>query len=235
MRDNGARRALAFVTSPFGGYSSCRQYLEDLAGRASIGPGHPIDKIRHYHDHPGFIEPLADAYGRRWLALRLTPPRLVFTAHSIPTAMAAKAARTAGATSPNCARLRRWSPRRPRPGLAWDLVAVTVRTAAGPMARAGHQRPPRAARHGGRGGRGEPDRLHLRPPRGRLGPRHRGGGHGQAARAASARARTPGSDPRFVAMVRDLVLERLDPGFPRARLGEVRLGPPRRLLVPATR
>ena len=34
-----------------------------------------------------------------------------------------------------------------------------------------------------------------------------------------ARAATPGSDPRFVAMVRDLVLERLDPAAPRARLG----------------
>jgi len=33
------------------------------------------------------------------------------------------------------------------------------------------------------------------------------------------RAATPGTDPRFVAMVRDLVLERLDPAFPRARLG----------------
>ncbi len=27
MRDNGAGRALAFVTSAYGGYSSCRQYL----------------------------------------------------------------------------------------------------------------------------------------------------------------------------------------------------------------
>ena len=34
-----------------------------------------------------------------------------------------------------------------------------------------------------------------------------------------ARAATPGSDPRFVGMVRDLILERLDPAAPRARLG----------------
>jgi ferrochelatase len=36
-----------------------------------------------------------------------------------------------------------------------------------------------------------------------------------------ARAATPGSDPRFVAMVRDLILERLDPATPRERLGVV--------------
>jgi ferrochelatase len=34
-----------------------------------------------------------------------------------------------------------------------------------------------------------------------------------------ARAATPGTDPRFVAMVRDLVLERLDPAVPRHALG----------------
>jgi ferrochelatase len=36
-----------------------------------------------------------------------------------------------------------------------------------------------------------------------------------------ARAATPGDDPRFVAMVRDLIAERLDPAAPRARLGSL--------------
>jgi ferrochelatase len=36
-----------------------------------------------------------------------------------------------------------------------------------------------------------------------------------------ARAGTPGSDPRFVAMIRDLILERSDPAAPPARLGTV--------------
>src|SRR5690606_9502175 len=31
MRDDGVTRAVAFVTSAFGSYSSCRQYLEDIA------------------------------------------------------------------------------------------------------------------------------------------------------------------------------------------------------------
>jgi protoporphyrin/coproporphyrin ferrochelatase len=62
MRDDGVKRALAFVTSPYGSYSSCRQYLEDIAAaRAAVGPLAPVvHKLRHYHDHPGFVEPLAD-------------------------------------------------------------------------------------------------------------------------------------------------------------------------------
>jgi protoporphyrin/coproporphyrin ferrochelatase len=85
MRDDGVRRALAFVTSPYGGYSACRQYWEDIAtARAQVGEGAPtVDKIRHYHDHPGFIEPFVD--GVR--AAHTPGARLVFTAHSIPTAM----------------------------------------------------------------------------------------------------------------------------------------------------
>jgi ferrochelatase len=85
MRDDGVRRALAFVTSPFGGYSSCRQYWENIAqAQTEVGDGAPqVDKIRHYHDHPGFIEPFADG-----VRAAMTPgARLVFTAHSIPTSM----------------------------------------------------------------------------------------------------------------------------------------------------
>lgn len=88
MRDDGVQRALAFVTSAWGSYSACRQYLEDIAkARATVGEGAPIiDKIRPYFDHPGFLEAQADrvreAIGDRAGA------RLVFTAHSIPLSMA---------------------------------------------------------------------------------------------------------------------------------------------------
>jgi ferrochelatase len=85
MRGDGVERALAFVTSPYGGYSSCRQYWEDIAkARADVGENAPqIDKIRHYHDHPGFIGPFVDGVRAAY-----TPgARLVFTAHSIPTTM----------------------------------------------------------------------------------------------------------------------------------------------------
>src|SRR5262245_57338358 len=98
MRDDGARRALAFVTSPYGVYSACRQYLEDIAAaRAAVGEDAPvIDKIRHYHDDPGFVAPFVDATRAAIAALAADEAagaapvtRLVFTAHSVPVSMAA--------------------------------------------------------------------------------------------------------------------------------------------------
>src|SRR5690606_31261424 len=91
---DGVRRALAFVTSAYSSYSSCRQYLEDIeSARRAAGPGAPvIDKIRPFHDHPGFVEPMArnvvEAFGALPAPLR-SGARLVCTAHSIPLAMAA--------------------------------------------------------------------------------------------------------------------------------------------------
>jgi ferrochelatase len=90
MRDDGVRRALVFVTSAYTSYSGCRQYQDDLArARAAAGPGAPeLDKLRHYFNHPGFIEPAADGV-RAALATLPAPEeaRLLFTAHSIPTSM----------------------------------------------------------------------------------------------------------------------------------------------------
>ena len=95
MAADGRRRALALVTSAYSSYSGCRQYLEDIeAARAAAGPAAPvIDKIRPYYDHPGLIEAWADAVVAATTRLEesLGPDpeaRLVFTAHSIPLAMA---------------------------------------------------------------------------------------------------------------------------------------------------
>jgi ferrochelatase len=87
MRADGVRRALAFVTSAYGSYSACRQYHEDIdRARAEVGDGAPeVDKIRHYHDHPGFIEPFVG--GVRAALAELPAARLVFTAHSVPSTM----------------------------------------------------------------------------------------------------------------------------------------------------
>jgi ferrochelatase len=93
MADDGVRRAVAFVTSAYSSYSSCRQYLDDIKrARAEVGPGAPeIDKIRRFFNHPGFIEPFAE---NALAALDTLPAdvredaHLVFTAHSIPMAMA---------------------------------------------------------------------------------------------------------------------------------------------------
>ena len=93
MADDGVRRAVAFVTSAYSSYSGCRQYLDDIErARAAAGPDAPrIDKIRRFFNHPGFIEPFADS-ARAALATLPADVReeahLVFTAHSVPIAMA---------------------------------------------------------------------------------------------------------------------------------------------------
>jgi ferrochelatase len=92
MRADGVRRALAFVTSAYGSYSGCRQYLEDIArARAEVGESAPeVEKLRLYYDHPLFVE--ANAARVRAALEQVpagTPARLLFSAHSIPQAMAA--------------------------------------------------------------------------------------------------------------------------------------------------
>lgn len=91
MRDNGIRRAAVFTTSAWSGYSSCTQYVEDIArARRVTGPEAPeLVKLRPYFDHPLFVEMFADAIA----AAADTLPaglrgdaRLVFTAHSVPVA-----------------------------------------------------------------------------------------------------------------------------------------------------
>jgi protoporphyrin/coproporphyrin ferrochelatase len=88
MRDDGVRHALAFVTSAFGSYSGCRQYIENIErARAEVGEGAPeIVKIRPFSAHPKFLEAMTD---RVRAAMRELPEgRLMFTAHSVPMSMA---------------------------------------------------------------------------------------------------------------------------------------------------
>jgi protoporphyrin/coproporphyrin ferrochelatase len=92
MAADGVTRALAFVTSAYSSYSSCRQYLDDIeAARAAVGPGAPqVGKLRQFFNHPGFIEANAAAVAEA--ATSLGPSfagtwDLVFTAHSIPVGM----------------------------------------------------------------------------------------------------------------------------------------------------
>ena len=93
MAGDGVRHALGFVTSAYSSYSSCRQYLDDIVRtRAEVGPDAPeIHKLRVFYNHPGFIEPMIENVGQALdripQAERADTP-LVFTAHSIPTSMA---------------------------------------------------------------------------------------------------------------------------------------------------
>jgi ferrochelatase len=87
----GATRVFAFLTSAYSSYSGCRQYRENLHDalevvRTQDTTWQPeVHKLRTYFNHPGFIEPIVDAT-RTSLAELPEGSRLVFTTHSIPTA-----------------------------------------------------------------------------------------------------------------------------------------------------
>jgi ferrochelatase len=98
MRVDGVRRALCVLTSAYSSYSGCRQYRENLADAVRVvdeargdGPPTPrLDRVRHYFNHPGFVETMVDATSQ---ALSELPDavrgeaHLLFVTHSIPTAM----------------------------------------------------------------------------------------------------------------------------------------------------
>jgi protoporphyrin/coproporphyrin ferrochelatase len=93
MATDGVRRALAFVTSAYSSYSGCRQYREDIArAQQEVGLTAPaVDKLRVFFNHPGFIEPMIERVNDEISKIpadrRATAP-LIFTAHSIPKSMA---------------------------------------------------------------------------------------------------------------------------------------------------
>ena len=93
MADDGVGRAIAFVTSAFSSYSSCRQYRENIqAARSKLGRNPPqVDTIRPFFNHPGFIGAMHDrivAALSQFDSGIQAHTKLLFTAHSIPTAMA---------------------------------------------------------------------------------------------------------------------------------------------------
>ena len=95
MRDDGIHRALAFFTSAFSSYSGCRQYREDIhRAQVEVGPDSPeVLKLRAFYNHPGFVQANADRVREALAAIpeeRRAGAHLVFTAHSIPSAMAAQ-------------------------------------------------------------------------------------------------------------------------------------------------
>jgi protoporphyrin/coproporphyrin ferrochelatase len=99
MRKDGVRRAAAFVTSAYSSYSGCRQYRENLYDAVAAAPLR-IDRLRHYFNHPGFLQSFVDS---TCVALATLPSdvrpraRLLFVTHSIPAQMAASSGPRGGA------------------------------------------------------------------------------------------------------------------------------------------
>lgn len=92
MSRDGVRRAVAYVTSTFSTYSSCRKYRENLY-EAAASVAHPpdIDRLRSHFNHPLFIEAFAERVTEaleRVPAERRAAAPVLFTAHSLPLSMA---------------------------------------------------------------------------------------------------------------------------------------------------
>ncbi len=93
MRDDGIERALCLFTSAYSCYSGCRQYRENLyAAQQAVGEGAPeVDKVRMFYNHPDFIAANADHLQQaldRFPAEKRANVKVAFTAHSIPDGMA---------------------------------------------------------------------------------------------------------------------------------------------------
>jgi len=221
-RDDGMRRALALVTSAFGSYSGCRQYLEDIArARSEVGEQAPeVDKIRPFFNHPDFIEAAADRVRDAYSSIAETA-RLVFTGHSIPTSMAQ--------TSPYLTQIRE----------ACRLAAESAAISTWELAFQSRSGPPGQPwlepdindrlRHLAREG----VRTAIVVPIGFLSDHMEvvydldteAQATAKKVGIAMIRAKTVGTHPRFIAAVRDLVLERLQPDRERRAIGKLPAAP----------
>jgi ferrochelatase len=93
MAQAGVKRALALVLAAYSSYSSCRQYRENLDdARQAVGPGAPtLEKIRVFYNHPDFIAANADRVQEAievFPAAQRSSIRVAYTAHSLPMSMA---------------------------------------------------------------------------------------------------------------------------------------------------
>ena len=97
MAAAGVTRALGFILSSHRSEASWERYQENIAGaRAELGGSAPeVDYCDGWHDHPLFIQSWTEliqtaANGIHADRRQSTP--LIFTAHSLPTAMAGRSA-----------------------------------------------------------------------------------------------------------------------------------------------
>jgi protoporphyrin/coproporphyrin ferrochelatase len=220
MARDGRRHALAYITSAYSSYSGCRQYLEDIErAQAEVGPDSPqVSAMRKFYNHPDFIRANADRV-RAALATIAEPQRseavVVFTAHSIPLSMAQNSRyisqlREAGRLIAESLGITRWElayqSRSGPPSQPWlePDIGDTLRV----------------LKDGG-------DEAVVVAPTGFLSDhvevlydldveaRQLADKQGQT----MARAQTVGTHPAFVDMIRQLIVERIQPGTERRYLG----------------
>jgi ferrochelatase len=132
MARQGFRRALGVILSPLRTEASWERYMADVArARAETAGAPDVLFAPAWFDHPGFVDAVGDhcrrAFAQVPAAVRAETP-LVFTAHSVPVAMAAASPYVADFTTASrdvATRLghSRWSlayqSRSGRPGEPW--------------------------------------------------------------------------------------------------------------------
>jgi len=219
MAGDGVRRAIGFVTSAYSSYSGCRRYREDIAAaQAAVGAHAPrVDKLRHYFNHPGFVEPMirntVDALAELG-PRRAAGAHIAFVTHSIPTAMNDASGPEGGA-------------------YVGQHLETARLVAAGVAAKTGRSHSWKLVYCSRSGQPGQPwlepdiaDHLDSLPRRGATAAvmvpigfvsdhmevkydlDHEAADHAARIGLPTVRAATVGADPRFVAMIRELVLER---------------------------
>jgi protoporphyrin/coproporphyrin ferrochelatase len=95
MADDGIKRALGFILSSHRTEASWERYQKNIAdARNELGPNAPaVDYCDGWHDHPLFIQCWAElvqaAFTKIYIERKQSTP-LIFSAHSLPMAMAAR-------------------------------------------------------------------------------------------------------------------------------------------------
>ncbi len=225
MQQDGIRRALAFVTSAYSSYSGCRQYREDIArAQSEVGAGAPeVDKLRPFFNHPAFVEASVE---RVRDALNAVPGdsrsnvQIVYLAHSIPVSMAntsdyvkqlEEVRRLVSAALGHMNDALVYQSRSGAPGQPWlgpDILEYLRQVRAENLASAVALAPISFISD-------HMEVLYDLDVEARQ--------VCDALALPMTRARTVGVHPKFVGMIRELILERMNPGMQRRAVGS--LGP----------
>ena len=209
---HGVKRALAVVHAAYSSYSSCRQYREDIA-RAQSGrrTGAPeVDKVRVFYNHPDFIA--ANAERVRDALDQISPPTVRERAPGLhrpqhPVSMARNCQYEHQLTE--ACRL-----------IAEDIGVPPERWALVYQSRSGRPGDPwlepdildhlKDLRRRGIDQRlDSPDRVFVRSHGGAVRPRPRGSALCDELGLKMVRARTVGTHPLFISMLRELIAERM--------------------------
>ncbi len=212
MKEDGVTRAICFFTSAYSSYSGCRQYRENLiAAQQQAGTAIETLKLRVFYNHPGFIEPMIEQT-RAALTAAGPDSALIFTAHSVPMSMA---------DSSDYLKQLQEASRLVAEGCGVSDYRLVYQSRSGPPTQPWL----------------EPDILHALE---QTTARHavvvpigfisdhlevlydldtEAKDKAAALGLGFTRVPTVGTDPRFIAMIRELVLERLDAAQPRRALG----------------